>query len=527
MTRVSDVPGFAQAVADGGGLPFLALALLREPEVRTLLREALPQQLAGRPWGVGILGFVPPELRAEQLAVVREVRPPFALIAGGRPDQAAGLEREGIATYLHVPSPGLLDQYLRDGSRRFVLEGRECGGHVGPRSSFVLWEQAIGVVGDAIDRGIAADQVSLVFAGGIHDARSAALVAALAGPLAARGVKVGILVGTAYLFTREAVTTGAIVPRFQDEVVRCEETVLLESGPGHQVRVSRTPFVTRFEEERTRLTAEGRSAEEIREALEGLNVGRLRVATKGIDRSEGAGSPLVAVSDEYQATHGLYMLGQVATLRSQTTTIAELHDELCAGSTDFLDRTRLAGRARRQRRDPAAAVGHRDRRHGRGFPRRGQRLAVLVQYAPGLRRHHRGPAGPLGLAAVLRRRPEGPRQDRLEVGRVLARRRIRPASATGCPPRASPRSSRLNCWRSRWSGRRSPTPVTPSGRFLVNRRRWCSAWAEGRRSSRWAMPFVPTCPCSTPCCRRAESRQSSRARGCCRNGPKTRFPVSC
>ena len=39
--------------------------------------------------------------------------------------------------------------------------------------------------------------------------------------------------------------------------------------------------------------AERRSAEEIREALEGLNVGRLRVATKGIDRSKGAGSPLV------------------------------------------------------------------------------------------------------------------------------------------------------------------------------------------------------------------------------------------
>ena len=40
MTRVSDVPGFAEAVARGGGLPFLALALLREAEVRTLLRDA-------------------------------------------------------------------------------------------------------------------------------------------------------------------------------------------------------------------------------------------------------------------------------------------------------------------------------------------------------------------------------------------------------------------------------------------------------------------------------------------------------
>ena len=336
MTRVSDVPGFAQAVARGGGLPFLALALLRAPEVRALLRESAVA-LAGRPWGVGILGFVPPELRAQQLAAVREIRPPFALIAGGRPDQGAELERAGIATYLHVPSPGLLEQYLRDGSRRFVLEGRECGGHVGPRSSFVLWEQAVGVVAEAIDRGIAADQVSLVFAGGIHDARSAALVATVAGPLAARGVKVGVLLGTAYLFTREAVSTGAIVPGFQNEVVRCDETVLLESGPGHQVRVSRTPYVTRFEQERSSLTAQGRSVEEIREALEGLNVGRLRIAAKGIDRSEGAGSPLVAVSDEYQASHGLYMLGQVATLRSQTTTIADLHHEVCTHSAELLD----------------------------------------------------------------------------------------------------------------------------------------------------------------------------------------------
>ena len=73
---------------------------------------------------------------------------------------------------------------------------------------------------------------------------------------------------------------------------------------------------------------EGLSSEEIREALEDFNVGRLRVATKGIDRASGRGSTLEAVSDEYQAAHGLYMLGQVAALRSRTTTMAELHREL-------------------------------------------------------------------------------------------------------------------------------------------------------------------------------------------------------
>src|SRR5205814_4928164 len=97
MTRVSDTAAFANAVADAGALPFLACALLRAPQLHALLQETR-QRLGDRPWGVGILGFVPLELREEPLRVIGEFAPPFALIAGGRPDQAAGLEARGIAT---------------------------------------------------------------------------------------------------------------------------------------------------------------------------------------------------------------------------------------------------------------------------------------------------------------------------------------------------------------------------------------------------------------------------------------------
>jgi acyl transferase domain-containing protein/NAD(P)H-dependent flavin oxidoreductase YrpB (nitropropane dioxygenase family) len=339
MTRVSDLVAFAQAVADGGALPFLALALMRGPDAAALLAET-SSTLAGRPWGVGILGFVPPELRREQVEAIREARPPFALIAGGRPDQARDLEGDGIATYLHSPSPGLLHHALNDGARRFVLEGRECGGHVGPRSSFVLWEQAVEVLLEAIDqRGVEAGTLHVLFAGGIHDARSAAMVAALAAPLGERGVKIGALIGTAYLFTAEAVATGAIVPGFQAEALRCDETVLLETGPGHEVRVSPSPFTSVFEAERRRLVAEHRPAEEVRTTLEGLNAGRLRVAAKGIDRGHGAGSALLAVADDEQQSRGLYMLGQVATLRDRVTTIARLHEEISRGAAEFLATT--------------------------------------------------------------------------------------------------------------------------------------------------------------------------------------------
>ncbi len=335
MTRVSDVAAFAEAVAREGAVPFVAMAMLHGPEALRLLDETATR-LNGRPWGVGILGFVSPELRAEQLEAVARVRPPWALIAGGRPDQSATLERQGIRTFLHVPSPGLLEQYLREGCRRFVLEGRECGGHVGPRSSFVLWEQAVAVVAEAIDRGIPANEIALAFAGGIHDARSSAMVAGLAGPIAARGVKVGALIGTAYLFTREAVETGAIVQRFQQEAIRCQSTVLLESGPGHLVRVSPSPFAGRFNEERRRMIAEGRPTDEVREALEGLNVGRLRVAAKGIERHNG--SPPAPVDDDYQKDNGLYMLGQAATLRDTTTTMEKLHREIATDATALVDR---------------------------------------------------------------------------------------------------------------------------------------------------------------------------------------------
>jgi acyl transferase domain-containing protein/NAD(P)H-dependent flavin oxidoreductase YrpB (nitropropane dioxygenase family)/NAD(P)-dependent dehydrogenase (short-subunit alcohol dehydrogenase family) len=338
MTRVSDTPEFADAVASGGALPFLALALLRQAETETLLRETR-DRLGPKSWGVGILGFVPAEIRKEQLAAIRVYRPPFALIAGGRPDQARELENEGIPTYLHVPSPGLLRAFLRDGARRFVFEGRECGGHVGPRTSFVLWETMIDVLREHLDSGVRGEELSIVFAGGIHDARSAAMLTALAAPLAARGVAIGALLGTAYLFTREAVEGRAITPRFQQEALRCNDTVLLETAPGHAIRCAPSPYRDDFERERARLKAEGRSAEEVARALELRNIGRLRIASKGLDRTSNGpgGSRLAEIPEEEQYARGMYMIGQLASLRDEIISIEALHDDVCGKGTRVME----------------------------------------------------------------------------------------------------------------------------------------------------------------------------------------------
>ncbi len=337
MTRVSDTAAFAASVAQGGALPFLALALLRGPQVKKLLVETR-EALGSLPWGVGILGFVPADLRNEQMEVVREIRPPFAIIAGGRPDQAASIEKEGTVCYLHVPSPTLLEVFIRDGARRFIFEGLECGGHIGPRTSFVLWESMIDVVQRAIDGGIPAAQFHLVFAGGIHDDASAAMVAAMTGPLAEQGAAVGVLMGTAYLFTTEAVEGAAIVQTFQDEAKRCSGTVILETGPGHATRCADTPFYSAFLAAKRKLATEKKSHDDVRNELEQLNLGRLRVASKGIVRKQGrSGEPQYKnVSVSEQLSQGMYMIGQLAALRNEVGSIRELHQNVSSGGERWL-----------------------------------------------------------------------------------------------------------------------------------------------------------------------------------------------
>ncbi|MFI9814737.1 type I polyketide synthase [Saccharothrix variisporea] len=349
MTRVSDQPAFAEAVAREGGLPFLALALASGETTRDMMSRTR-EVLGDRPWGVGVLGFADDAVRAAQLEVIRELRPPAAIISGGLPDQAASLEALGVAAFLHVPSPDLLSGFLAAGARRFVFEGSECGGHVGPQASFPLWEAQIAVLEEFLDS--VSDGVQVLFAGGVHDERSAAMVAAMAEPLARRGVGVGVLMGTSYLFTAEAVACGAVLPEFQRQVVSATATELLETAPGHVTRCVPSPYTAEF-----RAVAAGLS--DSREAwaeLERLNAGRLRVASKGLRRT---GSALEAVSVEEQMASGLFMAGQVAVLRSSVTTVASLHASVTSGAESF--RVARAGRVRHE-------LGLTDRPQRRGGP---------------------------------------------------------------------------------------------------------------------------------------------------------------
>ena len=327
MARISDVPRFIEDVADGGAMPFLALSLTSGDGCRKMLSDTAGK-MGDRPWGVGILGFVQPALLEEQTRYILEAKPRAVLIAGGNPSHAAPFEKEGIKVLLHVPSVNLLDMFLKEGARNFIFEGRESGGHVGPIASLVLWEKQINRLLEEENL----STVSALFAGGIHDALSSAFVSIMAATLAARGAKVGVQMGTSYLYTKEAVASGAITPEYQRQLIEKNETILLEAATGQETRAVETPYTEFFISEKRRLLSE-MDARKAWMALEELNIGRLRIAAKGVERR---GDKLVALSREEQFTGGLYMTGEVTGLIEKTFTIGALHRRVTADSVKLI-----------------------------------------------------------------------------------------------------------------------------------------------------------------------------------------------
>jgi len=347
MAHVSDHPGFVKEVARNRALPFAALALTRGAALEELLRET-GKELEEMPWGVGLIGFAPREIQDEQLSVMRKHTPGYAVVAGGRPSHYKDLGDLGITAFLHVPVPGLIEDYFSQGVRHFIFEGRGSGGHVGPLNSFPLWQASVLQFQELARKGADLKDTTVILAGGICDSLSAAMAAAFAAPLLRLGIDFGVIMGTAYLFTREAVTSGALLPDFQEVAVGCRQTVVLESGGGHAVRCAVTPYAKEFARKKAGMLARGQAPGEVRKVLDKDNIGRLRIATRGITRpsigkGEKGGGPrgFVRLPRDKRVRDGLYMLGEVAGILGEPLSMGELHALVCDGAGKVL-KDRLA-----------------------------------------------------------------------------------------------------------------------------------------------------------------------------------------
>ncbi|MCA9937178.1 MAG: SDR family NAD(P)-dependent oxidoreductase [Anaerolineales bacterium] len=222
---------FARAVAHAGALPFVALGQKKQEAVRALLEETR-RFVGDKPWGACLSAGLPPALRQEQLNALRDIKPNYAMVAGDEAETALGLKNAGIPPYQYIATPQSLHALLDQGYTRFIFAGSESSQHPSHQTSFVLWNTLVKALLDYITghRDLYTPDIHILCAGGVINDLSSAMIAALAAPVIELGVRVGFLMGTAYLFTEEAVTAQAISPAMQAEAITADNTLAAEDA---------------------------------------------------------------------------------------------------------------------------------------------------------------------------------------------------------------------------------------------------------------------------------------------------------
>ncbi len=326
MANVSDTPEFAQKILENGGLPFLALASLPVDLAEKILAGGKEKLSC---FGAGLIGIETFNQTIDQhLELVKKHKVPFALFAGGIPSQIKELEAAGTKAYLHTPSVMMLENAIANGCRRFIFEGGEAGGHVGDLTSLVLWEAALEKVTHLPESQL--EQMSFVFAGGIGTRHASCFISGIASILAGLGAKIGIQVGSSYLFTREIVDTGAIKKLYQDVICKAGETILLGNTVGLISRTVATPFTKKMSAGEHQRLREQMPLAERKKAFEKENIGSLLIGAKAFcpdfeKMSQGSEVCFAYFDEEEQYARGNFMVGDSLAFDAAPVTIADIH----------------------------------------------------------------------------------------------------------------------------------------------------------------------------------------------------------
>ena len=273
--------------------------------------------MGSRPYAVNLIALAENPALEEQLAWVEAVRPPFVAIAAGDPAYAIRLREKGIEVIYVTGDEGLLRLALEGGVRWLVLEGQEAGGHVGAHSSLTLPQMALELKRREPEL---FQGRYLVLAGGIFN-RETALRAAMLGADA-------IQMGTAYLATREIVSTGALSRLYQRVILDAAPGATALSGEsiGLRVRSLKTPKMEAILALERRFVSGNEDESAFRRQLESLSARSLLIASRGQDQAAGS-----SMDEETCLKEGQFMSGAVAGMINRVSTIGELHQELAGG----------------------------------------------------------------------------------------------------------------------------------------------------------------------------------------------------
>ncbi|MBD3191788.1 MAG: hypothetical protein GF308_14170, partial [Candidatus Heimdallarchaeota archaeon] len=340
MANVSENPAFAEAISSEGGLPFLALGSLFPNQTRTLI-EKTKKKLGSRPFGVGLIGLEANSTAfASHLKIIKKLQPPYAVVAAGTIVQAKEVKSYGIKTFLHTPSPLLFREAIESDLSHLVLEGMECGGHIGVLTSFVLWELAFHQLKQLQpELNAAGRKITVAFAGGICDRFSAAMVGVFINHLS--DIMEGVMwIGSAYILTKEIVDTEAIKSLYQQLALNADKTMVLGETVNTRARSIPTPFAKEILKRELDRLKKGMSLKERKHKFERDNLGATRIAALGEiwnpDGEDDKPNRFMPVDEEGQYQKGNYLIGQVVANIRSIRTIHDLHKELIYDSVKVL-----------------------------------------------------------------------------------------------------------------------------------------------------------------------------------------------
>ena len=242
MAWVSD-SALAAAVSNGGGAGIIGTGGRSLEWVKDEIRQA--KALTAKPFGVNIV--LMDQIKDEIVDVVCEEKVPFVTLAAGNPLPYMGkLRQAGVKVIPVVPSVKLAKRVEAAGADALVIEGMECGGHIGTLTTMALLTNVIPEV-----------SIPVIAAGGIVDGRGMA-AALLMGAS-------GIQMGSRFLLTPEC----PLHPNAKQRIIQAADTDSVVTGysRGHGVRGLRNQFADKFLE----LEKSGAPDEELMRFATGTN----------------------------------------------------------------------------------------------------------------------------------------------------------------------------------------------------------------------------------------------------------------
>ncbi len=357
MANISDNSRFAEKVFNAGALPFFAVGSLPHDLADTMLKDGAQNLDRFGAGLVGIEAFNPAV--NDHIKMVKDYKIPFALFAGGIPSQVIDLEKAGTKTYLHAPSVSMLKNGIKSGCKRFIFEGGEAGGHVGALSSLVLWEAAVTHI---IEEQYELKDLFLIFAGGISTCFAGFFISGLASFLVERGAKIGVQVGTAYLFTKEIIETESLKSQYQKIISETNETVVVGETVGLLSRTAPTGFAKMMLKLEQDMIREKESLENRKRAFEKQNIGSLLIGAKGFlpDFNNPGEENYTYYDDREHREKGNFLVGDSLAFFNDQLTIPDIHKKYMENKSFLfqnLNRLEVISSKKNRINDEIAVIG--------------------------------------------------------------------------------------------------------------------------------------------------------------------------